>query len=88
MVRYLVYSLQDNAIETKNIEGGGGGGGAHANYDPEPVLALDGPAKRDLSPSRILFGNFGNWLIPMKIFKPKKADISARSVENCWSPFF
>ena len=29
-----------------------------------------------------------NWLIPTKIFKPKKADISARSVENCWSPCF
>ena len=27
---------------------------------------------------------FDNWLIPIKIFKPKKADISARLVENCW----
>ena len=35
----LVYSLQDNAIETKNI-----GGGPHANYDPGPFLSLGGPA--------------------------------------------
>ena len=33
-----LFSLQDNPIETKNI-----GGGPHANYDPGPVLALDGP---------------------------------------------
>ena len=37
----LVYSLQDNDIETKNI-----GGGPHANYDLGPVLALDRPECR------------------------------------------
>ena len=31
----LFYSLQNNAIETTNVGG--------ANYDPGPVLPLDGP---------------------------------------------